>query len=337
MGCGCGVGDEVPAVVVPLRPTRQQGASQPRLGGRGERHASALPPAAHLGSEPPNRPVMDPALGQEPIPVRNPHHRMPAQVHDRLEQPPRVQPAIGQDHHGPIRVHLAVEPLQQRLPFGPPGMLHVAAEDLPGHGDGRPAVDDTDREHDQAVEQAGRVQGHGQAGTGPILEDPLGLRLFPTLRRGGRGGDRRSTSPNVFSRSLHIDLTTASSFSMKWFRTHSSLSTSLLQPPEAPAICLVVRQGNGAIKALGCAASTPPTPPLQGGESSSPRRAETPRSASIAAPSSFPHPLQIVSQQTELLLHHARVGTISSSASSFTPRMRRSRSVRSSTASRSPL
>ena len=55
-------------------------------------------------------------------------------------------------------------------------------QDLPGHGDGLAAVDDADRQDGEAVAQAGRIQGQGQAGRLPALEDP-------GQQRGETGGD----------------------------------------------------------------------------------------------------------------------------------------------------
>ena len=99
-------------------------------------------------------------------------HRVPAQGDDLLEQPPCIQATIGHYSDRPGGIDLVGEPAQQLQPLGLPGMRSVAPRDLPGDRDGRPAIDQTQRQDGEPVGEAGRIQRQGHPRSRPVLEDP---------------------------------------------------------------------------------------------------------------------------------------------------------------------
>ena len=166
------VGQDLPAILVSLGPAGQQRACQATLRLAGKGHAPALPSAAHSRDELPERLGPIPALGAEFAQPCHAHHWVPAQGDNLLEQPPCIQATIGHYGDRPGGIDLVGQPVQQLQPLGVPGMRSVAPEDLSGDRDGRPAVDQTQRQDGEPVGEAGRIQCQGHTSTAPALEDP---------------------------------------------------------------------------------------------------------------------------------------------------------------------
>ncbi len=155
-----------------LAPPRHEGTVQPAIGrGKGRaRRAPALPDLSDQIAQPHELGL---ALQAELAPLVDAQERVPAQANDAPEQPAGVQAAVGQNQHRPVARDGRAQHPQHAQPLAAPRPLFARGHDGPRDRDATAAVDHTDRQDDETVAQAGRIERERDLLAAPEPNDPV--------------------------------------------------------------------------------------------------------------------------------------------------------------------
>jgi hypothetical protein len=84
----------------------------------------------------------------------------------------RIEAAVSQDQHGPVRRDGWSQQTHHPQPFAAPGPFAASRQDGPGHWNADAAIHDIDGQYHETVAQRGRIDGEGQTGALPQADDP---------------------------------------------------------------------------------------------------------------------------------------------------------------------